>query len=325
MLGHCFPLPHTLATPLGDITHIQIVDIIVALNREEKGAATSSFRRSLPYMGFMWLNTIYIGDAMPLPLDVTAMLDALLAGIRDKLGPNLVGVYLRGSLALSDFIPATSDIDVLAVTTSPVTVEEFTALVALHIDLAALPNPYANRLEIAYIDRAALKHFAPGQHHPTLGQAEALAWSEHRDNWIFERWTVRECGVTLLGPEPHTLIDRIAPEELRTAARSRLRDWAAWADHPDDPDFLLPRSHKAYVIETMCRALYTVACSQLASKSRAVAWAIATLPEPWPCLVERSEMWRSDRTLDSATVPEVIRFVDWAASDGVILLGGESC
>ncbi len=30
------------------------------------------------------------------------------------------GVYLRGSLALGDFIPATSDVDVLAVTEQPV-------------------------------------------------------------------------------------------------------------------------------------------------------------------------------------------------------------
>jgi predicted nucleotidyltransferase len=251
------------------------------------------------------------------------MLDAMLAGIRDKLGPNLVGVYLRGSLALGDFIPSTSDIDVLAVTTRPVTVEQFAALVALHTDLAALPNPYANRLEIAYIDRAALKRFAPNQRHPSLGQGEVLAWSEHRDNWIFERWTIRECGVTLLGPEPHTLIDPIEPEELRAAARGRLSDWAAWAAQPDDPDFLLPRSHKAYVVETMCRALHTVACGQLASKPRAVAWAIAALPEPWPSLVERSQAWRTDRTLDSATVPEVLRFVQWAAADGVALLAGE--
>jgi hypothetical protein len=233
-------------------------------------------------------------------------------------------VYLRGSLALGDFIPATSDIDVLAVTEWPVTAAEFTALAALHANLAASPNRYANRLEIAYIDRAALKHFAPGQRHPTLGQGEVLARSEHRDNWIFERWTVREAGVTLFGPAPHTLIDPIAPEELRIAARSRLRDWADWADQPDDPDFLLPRSHKAYVVETMCRALFTVACSKLASKSRAVTWAAATLPEPWPALVERSQTWRTDRTLDPASVPEVLRFVHRAPSDGVISLESES-
>src|SRR5437762_11810 len=107
---------------------------------------------------------------MDLPQDVTGMLGALLPGLQDGLGNNLVGVYLRGSLALGDFIPATSDIDVLAVTERPVNAAEFAALAALHAHLAALPNPYANRMEMAYIDRVALKRFAPGLHHPTLGQ-----------------------------------------------------------------------------------------------------------------------------------------------------------
>lgn len=258
---------------------------------------------------------------MPLPRDVTALLDALLAGIRDTLGPQLVGAYLRGSLALGDFIPATSDVDVLVVTALPVGDGEFAALAALHAGLAGLPNPYASRLEIAYIDRAALRRFAPGRRHPSLGQGESLAWSEHRDNWIFERWTVRERGVTLLGPEPQTLIDPIGGEELRTAARSRLRDWADWADEPDAPEFLLPGSHRAYVVETMCRALYAAARAELASKPRAVAWALAALPQPWPSLIERSGTWRADPAHDPAPVPEVLRFVRWAASNGVLVLG----
>ena len=252
---------------------------------------------------------------MNLPQDVTAMLDALRSGIQEALGDNLVGVYLRGSLALGDFIPATSDIDVLAVTARPVGDEEFATLADLHARLSASSLVFANRLEIAYIDRPAWRRYQPGLRHPSLGQGETLAWSEHRDNWILERWTVRECGVTLLGPEPATLIDPIAAHELSAAVRTRLRDWADWANHPDDPDWLLPRAHKAYVVETMCRALATIACGQLLSKPRSVAWALTALPEPWRSTVERSQVWRTDRTVDPETVPEVRGFVLWAASD----------
>jgi hypothetical protein len=251
---------------------------------------------------------------MNLPQDVTQMLEALLAGLQRELGEDLVGVYLRGSLALGDFIPATSDIDVLAVTERPITDAQFATLAALHAQIVGLPNPYANRMEIAYIDRAALKRFESGRLHPTLGQGEVLAWSEHRNNWILERWTVRERGVTLRGPDPRTLIDPIGPDELRAAVRARLRDWADWADQPDDPDWLLPRAHKAYVVETMCRALSTLACGELWTKPRAVAWAIASLPEPWRSTVARSQAWRTDRTYDPAVVPEVMRFVQWAAT-----------
>ncbi|RME46691.1 MAG: DUF4111 domain-containing protein [Chloroflexi bacterium] len=251
---------------------------------------------------------------MTFPQEVDGMLRALLAGIRQVLGEELVGVYLRGSLAMGDFIPETSDLDVLAVTERPVNGAEFAALASLHEQLAALPNPYANRLEMAYIDRAALRRFEPGRRHPTLEQGEALAWSEHHSNWILERWVVREHGVALYGPDPQTLIDPVSAEELQAAVRARLRDWNDWANQPDDPDWLLPRGHKAYVVETMCRALYTLACGELSSKQRAVAWAIETLPEPWRSTVERSQAWRSDDTVDPAIVPEVMQFVRWAAT-----------
>jgi hypothetical protein len=42
---------------------------------------------------------------MTLPPPVTEILNTLLASLQDSLGENLVGLYLRGSLALGDFIP----------------------------------------------------------------------------------------------------------------------------------------------------------------------------------------------------------------------------
>lgn len=40
-------------------------------------------------------------------------------------------------------------------------------------------------------------------------------------------------------------------------------------------------SHKAYVIEPVCRALYTLVHRELSSKPRAVQRALDTLPGPW--------------------------------------------
>jgi predicted nucleotidyltransferase len=251
---------------------------------------------------------------MELSKEVADLLDALLAGIQERLRHNLVGVYVRGSLALGDFIAETSDIDLLAVTERPPDDEEFAALAALHDELAALPNAYARRVEIAYIDRAALRRFQPGLRHPDLGQGETLAWREHHANWILERWTLYHQGVALFGPPAPTLIDPIAPHALAAAVCARLPDWAEWARQEDDPDWRLPRSHKAYVVETMCRALYTLARGELASKAQAVAWALQTLPDPWRAIVARSQSWRTDPTVDPAIVPEVRAFVLWAAS-----------
>lgn len=249
------------------------------------------------------------------PADVTEILSAFLAGVRQILKINLAGVYLRGSLAHGGFRADTSDVDVLAVTERPVGDADFDALAALHAHLASLPNPYGNRIEIAYVDRAALKRFQPGLRHPTRGQGGTLERSEHHANWILERWTVREHGVTLLGPNPQTLIDPISSGELHEAVRARLGDWADWAQKQDDPEWLAPRrAAAAYVVETMCRALHTLSCGELSSKAVAVAWALEALPEPWRSTVGRSQEWLTDGTNDPAIVPEVMRFVLWAAS-----------
>jgi len=247
--------------------------------------------------------------------EVDDILATLLPGIRAALGENLVGVYLRGSLATGDFID-TSDIDFLVATERTVSDAEFAALGELHARLAALPHQYADRLEGAYIDRAALRRFEPGRRHPTVYCESPLAWVEHEHHWILERWVLREHGVTLLGPDPRSLIDAISAEELRVAVRARLRDWARWAAEPDDPDWLPARSHQAYVVEAMCRALYTLAFGELASKKTAAAWALSALPEPWRSLVDAAVAARADSTPAPATAPDILRFVEWAAREG---------
>lgn len=251
---------------------------------------------------------------MYFPSDIPEMLDAHLFGIRAILGENLVAVYLRGSLALGDFDPATSDLDFFAVTERRVSDAEFAALAALHTRLDHLPNRYSAELEGPYIDRAATRRFQPGQRHPTIGRGEALTWHEHSTNWVLERWAVREHGITLLGPDPKTLIDPVTPDDIRAAVRARLLDWSTWANPLDNPEWQWPRAHKAYVVETMCRALCTIATGELPSKPVAVAWALATLPDPWRATVKRSIAWRTDTTPDPTLVSEVRHFVLWAAA-----------
>ncbi len=248
-------------------------------------------------------------------------IDKLLAILRTELPAqlpaNLVGLYLRGSLVTGDFRPESSDIDLLAVTYQRVSDVEFARLFELHSAIAQSGHPFAKRLEIAYIDRAALRRFQPGQHHPTLGQGETLAWTEHYANWILERWMVREQGIALFGPLPLTLIDPIGGEELSAAVRMRLQNWAEWASDINDPEWQWPRRHKFYVVETMCRALYTLAQGEIGSKLQSVAWARQNLPEPWRALVERAQSWQMDEALDESLIKPVRDFVLWSAEQAL--------
>lgn len=255
-----------------------------------------------------------LGVGMNLPQEAILTLDMLVAGIQEALGNNLVGVYLRGSIVMGNFDPKTSDLDFFTVTEHSISDLEFAELTALHMRLGQLANRYGDQLEGPYIYQEAMRHFQPGQRHPTIARGEALGWVEHRDNWVLERRTVREHGITLLGPDPRTLIDPISSEELRAAVRTRLSDWVDYANDPDDPGWLGPRGEMAYAVETMCRALCSLATGELPSKQRAVEWALEVLPEPWLSTVERSQIWRTDDTFDPEIVPEVKRFVLWATS-----------
>ncbi|MFN8445204.1 MAG: DUF4111 domain-containing protein [Caldilineaceae bacterium] len=237
------------------------------------------------------------------------MLNLILTQIQRILDQNFLGLYLRGSLALGDFISETSDIDLLAVTEQRVDEATFARLAEMHKQLDQLPHPFAKRIEIAYIDAASLRRYQPGQRHPTLGQSEKLAWREHQSNWIVERWAVREHGIRLFGPDPKTLIDPVSTEQWVEAVRSRLQDWVDWANQSDDPDWQLPRSHKAYAVETICRILCTLTTQQLPSKRQAVAWAKQTLPDPWRSIIVRAEAWRNDPTVDANFAEEVRRFI----------------
>jgi len=250
------------------------------------------------------------------PAEVAGLIEELLAGIRDALGDNLLGFYLRGSLALGDFNPETSDVDILVVTGRPVSESEFRALSVLHARIPARDNQYGRHYEVSYVDRASLKRFEPGERrHPTVGSDWPFARAEHRDNFILERWAVRERGISIVGPDPTTLIDPISSDDLRSAVagefRARMEHWAA-GDEP--ADWLESRFYQAFEIETICRALYTLEFGELPTKPQAVTWALEALPEPWRTLVEWSQAHRADKTVDMAKIPGIMHFVRWGAA-----------
>lgn len=249
-----------------------------------------------------------------IPHEVRWLLDDVLDRVQDEFGTGLVGVYIRGSLALGDFEPETSDVDLLVVTEEPIDEARFARLEGVHRRLGYSRSPYAQRFEVAYYDREALRRYVPGQRIATLGQGEELAWQEHGTNWIVERWTVREHGLRIIGPDPRTLIDPITSEQIAEANRARLADWRRWLDDPKDGAWAPRQGQMAYVVETMCRCRYAVEHGTVVSKPAAVRWALEAFPEPWRTTVQRSHVWRADSTVDPSIVPEVRALVRWATS-----------
>jgi hypothetical protein len=250
-----------------------------------------------------------------IPPDVSRLIDDLLGGTLSALGDNLVGFYLSGSLALGGFDSKTSDVDVVVVTARPLSTAEMEALTRLHERLPPNDNAYSQQYEVYYLDRATVRKFAHGQQHVKVGPDEPLHQTEHRPNWVIERWTVRERGITLAGPDPTTLIDLVSPDDLRNAAIDEMRKrLERWSEGTWPVDELSRRGAQAFEIHTTCRALYTAESGELATKAQAVTWALKTLPRRWHPLVEWSQHHRGELAHDTDKIPEIMTFLRWAAA-----------
>lgn len=255
-----------------------------------------------------------------LPDGVGEILALLQRGLAETLGDKLVGLYLRGSLAMGDFDPDTSDVDFLAITREPVAGEDFRRLVRMHRGIAATGTRYAHHLEGAYMDERAARIFdADNRRHPEILAGKDLLWSELRDNWVLERWVVRERGIALIGPPARSLIAPVSTDELGAAVRSeiarRVEDWAS--DEAEPPHWLRARFMQAFETETMCRALYTLRFGELCSKPAAVRWACEVLPPPWREFIAELQLVRADQTNDPAYIDPLRALVRWCADEGV--------
>jgi predicted nucleotidyltransferase len=217
-------------------------------------------------------------------------LNAILAELRQStqaiLNENFIGLYLNGSFALGGFDPD-SDADFIVVTDADVTAAQESALQTMHGRIYDLPTPWAQHLEGSYITKSVLKRPDPTR---TLllyldNTARELVRSDHC-NTLVVRWTMREHGISLAGPDPKTLIDPVVLDELRVEAAQIMDKWRL--EIKADPGMLENRWLQTYAVVTFCRMLYTVQHGTVASKPAAVQWAQGALDGRWTGLIKRA-------------------------------------
>ncbi len=231
--------------------------------------------------------------------DVNGILNLLLTSIKDILQDQLIGMYLFGSLANGDF-DKDSDIDVLSVTANEITGENFSVLRAMHEKISEIASPWAFQLEVSYIPRDALRRYdPPNNKHPHLdrGKGEKLHIMRHDSDWIIQRYILRERGITILGPDPKTLIDPVSSDDLKWAVVDILNGWIK--GFLDDPRILESRGYQSYTILTLCRILHTYKHGTIVSKSVAAGWAKGNLDDRWMPLIERAWAGRQNPGMKS--------------------------
>lgn len=96
---------------------------------------------------------------------------------------------------------------------------------------------------------------------------------------VIQRHIIREHGVTVVGPDPHELIDPVSVDEMRGALRDMAETWLR--PELDNPSWVVQTRNQPFAIITMCRSLYVFEHGDVASKAIAGRWAQKALGQPW--------------------------------------------
>jgi predicted nucleotidyltransferase len=252
-------------------------------------------------------------------LELDAVLRELVESVRAILGESFCGAYLQGSFALGD-ADEDSDVDFLVVTHDEVTDPQLDALQDMHRRIYALPSPWAQHLDGSYVTKERLRRVDP-THAPLLyldNGATELVRDDHCNTAVV-RWTLREHGVVLAGPDPKSLVEPVSAEQLRAEARAAMRDWAEWArePHPRFGPGAMSRRQQGLLVLSFCRMLHTLESGRVTSKPEAGAWALRALPAEWSPLIRRAlddrpGQWRQvHERADERAVARSLAFADY--------------
>ena len=247
---------------------------------------------------------------------VNAVLADFLAGVQAILGDHFIGMYLYGSLALGDFDPQGSDIDFIVVTDAALSREHFAALREMHARFSAGGSPWAKKIEAAYISQEVLQHTVPPEaRYPQIEKGGTLAMEPLESGWMVQCYTLREHGVVVAGPHPHTLVALVGREQTRQAA-AYAEVWLEQARH--DPEWLAwlrRKENQAFVVLTLCRMLYTLDRGAVASKPAAARWARQTLGTRWAALIAGAlEGQYSNAEAPDGDIAETVALVEYAVT-----------
>ena len=219
----------------------------------------------------------------PFP-ELDELLEDLVASAQSNLGDTFVGAYVTGSFALGAG-DAHSDCDFQIVIREPLSLEQERALRAFHDEIPTRPGYWARNIEGSYAllaDLATIDALTREWLFVDRGHRE-MEWSTHC-NREEHRWTLRERGMVLAGPEPRTFVSEVPARLLRARMVEYIDSYI--------PEFLEWTSFdivwaQCYAVSSLCRMLYTLRTGEITSKPAALEWAKDGLDPEWRGLIEQ--------------------------------------
>ncbi|XVV14778.1 aminoglycoside adenylyltransferase domain-containing protein [Actinoplanes sp. CA-131856] len=203
---------------------------------------------------------------------MTAPAQRIAAAVAGVLGPSARSVILHGSLAAGGFRPGHSDIDLLAVTTEPLTDAQLDALEAAVQEADLDGSASGVDLDVVLAEAAA----APSPQPPLelhVGRYEGLFEVERRagaaPDLLAELSLARADGKALYGAPPAEVIGVVPARWIVDRGRQWLRTWLGLTD--DD-------ENAALMVLTACRIWHLAVEGRHVPKVEAGRWALERRP-----------------------------------------------
>jgi hypothetical protein len=187
------------------------------------------------------------------------LLERFLGDVRGVLP--LVALWAHGSLALGDYQPGRSDLDLVAVVASPVTAAQRRALQRVH-DLLRTQVPLAGKLHCAYVARSELAD--ADRCHLTWAHGELL----DRPVSPVSRRELCQGGLCLFGPPPAGFVPAVSDQELADYIRRDLREF--WYPRTGRAELWLRDIWVDLGMLTLARAAVTLREGRLITKKAAL-------------------------------------------------------
>ncbi|HVQ44259.1 MAG TPA: aminoglycoside adenylyltransferase domain-containing protein [Candidatus Saccharimonadia bacterium] len=236
-----------------------------------------------------------------------AIVQTLLAEITNVLGDRLVGLYIYGSLAQGDFDPQASDIDLVAVTTTPLSWLYLRRLQTMHAALDAVHPEWPELIDIQYLPLEALQQPTRPTGLIAMQRPGTNFHSATRVDRLLVAYHVRDAGRAVTGPAPTTIVAPITPAQVQFHSGAELVTWPEYMQTTHDLAF------QTFLILTICHKLYTAHHGRLTSKPQAAVWAADLYPRKAP-IIHAALEWRQGHTegVDpESTYPGTVAFINF--------------
>ncbi len=263
--------------------------------------------------------------------ELDAMLREHAQKIKGALRDNFVGFYLQGSLAIGDF-DLTSDVDFIVVINQDLSPDEVEKVQTVHDQTCSQAARWVRHLEYSYFPKALLSQFSsPYEGGKVNDSEERKLWyfdngspeierSDHC-NTLVTRWTVREKGITILGPEPKTFIDPVSADALRREIKEIMLGWGGELLESNATDYK-NRFYQSYLVLNFSRMLHDLYEGRVSSKRESAEWAKQTLDPKWRPLIEFCWTERQDTGIsirqpaNEDMFPEVLNYLRYIVEEG---------